>query len=91
MTFPAAVTRFAAHARHAYLRISTKPEDMPEDSLQTPQHPPKVTHRPERTWGILIKTKEGTDEIYTAEQKYQKSLPYDTRKNTRADILPEAI
>ena len=42
---------------HACLRISTKPVDMPEDSPQTPQHPPKVTHRPERTWGNLIKTK----------------------------------
>jgi len=60
---------------HACLRISTEPVDMPQDSPQTPWHPPKVTHRPERTWGILIKTKEGTDEIYTAEQKYQKSLP----------------
>ena len=39
---------------HACLRINTKPVDMPEDSPETPQHPPKVTHRPERTWGILI-------------------------------------
>ena len=51
---------------HACLRISTKPVDMPEDSPQMPKHPPKVTYRPERTWGNLIKTKEGTDEIYTA-------------------------
>ena len=42
---------------HACLRISTKPVDVPEDSPQTPQHPPKVTHRSERTWGNLIKTK----------------------------------
>ena len=60
---------------HACLRISTKPVDMSEDSPQTPQHPPEVTHRPERTWGILMKAKEGTAEISTAKQKYQKSLP----------------
>ena len=51
---------------HACLRISTKPVDMPEDSPQTPQHPSNVTHRPERTWSNLIKTKEGTDEVSTA-------------------------
>ena len=51
---------------HACLHISSKPVGMPEDSPQTPQHPSKVTHRPERTWGNLIKTKEGTDEISTA-------------------------
>ena len=33
---------------HVCLRISTKPVNMPEDSPQTPQHPPKITHRPER-------------------------------------------
>ena len=48
---------------HACLRISTKTVDMPEDGPQTRQHPPKVTHTRERTWGILIKTKEGTEEI----------------------------
>ena len=48
---------------HACLRISTKLADMPEDRPQTPQHPPRVTHRPEATWENL--TKEGTDEIST--------------------------
>ena len=52
---------------HTCLRISAKPVDMPEDGPQTPQHPLKVTHRPERTWGNLIETKEGTDEISTTE------------------------
>ena len=46
--------------------ISTKPVGMPEDGPQTPQHPPKITHRPETTWGYLIRTKEGTDEKSTA-------------------------
>ena len=36
----------------ACLRISTKPVDMPEDC-------PQLTHRSERTWGILIKQKKG--------------------------------
>ena len=61
--------------KHAYLRINTKPVNMPEDSPQTPQHPPNITHSPERAWGILIKTKEGIDEISTAKRKYQKSSP----------------
>jgi len=50
---------------HACLRISTKPVDMSEKGPQTPQHPPKVTHRPGRTWGNLIKQKEGAGKIST--------------------------
>ena len=46
---------------HVYISV---PADMPEDSPQTPQHPPKESHRPEGTWGNL--TKEREYEISTA-------------------------
>ena len=44
---------------NACLRIDTKPVDTPEDGPQAPQHPTKVTRRPERTWGNLIKKMKG--------------------------------
>ena len=38
--------------------------DVPGDGLQTPQHPPKITHRPKGNWGKL-KEMEGADKIST--------------------------
>ena len=70
---------------HACLRISTKPVDMPEDSPQKPQHPPNVTHRPERTWGILVKTKGQTKE-YRGETKIPEILAIN---DTRSDTLKQ--
>ena len=51
--------------KHVCLSISSKPVDMPEDRPQSPQHPPRVTHRPDGAWRNLTKEK-GTDEMSTA-------------------------
>ena len=50
---------------HAYVSVLNLGY-MQEEGPQTTQHPPKVTHRPEETWGNMAKQKEGTDKLSTA-------------------------
>ena len=75
---------------HVCIHMSTKVVDMPEDSLQAPQHPPTITHRPEGTWGNLKKGKEGTDEISTAKKITPEVLTnISSERITKHHVSPE--